>query len=139
MNNIGGSKQQEFLDDLRDHDETTADIVQRSMFTFDDFTKRIDPLSLQKIIKEVNAEDMVRALKMAEQKQPDVFDYFIGNMSKRAAEGMKEEIEAYGALRMKDAEESQQTIIRITRELAKAGQVEIMEAQEDDAAGAGML
>ena len=109
------------------------------MFTFDDFTKRIDALALQKIIKEVNAEDMVRALKMAEQKQPEVYEYFIDNMSKRAAEGMKEEIEGYGALRMKDAEESQQNIIRITRELAKAGQLEIMEVEADDGSGTGML
>lgn len=139
LNNISGSKQQEFLDNLRESDEATADVVQRSMFTFDDFTKRIDPLALQKIIKEVSAEDMVRALKMAEQKQPEVFEYFIDNMSKRAAEGMKEEIEGYGALRMKDAEESQQNIIRITRELAKAGQIDIMEVDADEEGSAGML
>ena len=138
LNNISGSKQQELLDSLRDTDEETADIVQRSMFTFDDFAKRIDPISLQKIIKEVTADDLTKALKMAEQKQPDVFDYFMTNMSKRAAEGMKEAIEGFGALRMKEAEAAQQNIIRITRELAKAGQVEIMEIEADDNS-AGMI
>ncbi|MEM6604038.1 MAG: FliG C-terminal domain-containing protein [Pseudomonadota bacterium] len=140
LNNIPGTKQQEFLDDLREQDESTAEVVQRSMFTFDDFTKRIDPLSLQKIIKEVNADDLVKGLKMAEQRQPDVYDYFLGNMSKRAAESMREEIESFGALRMKDAEMAQQEIIRITRELAKAGQIEIMEVQDDNAESqTGML
>lgn len=140
MNNIGGSKQQDFLDSLRDSDEGIADIVQRTMFTFTDFCKRIDPVSLQKIIKEITADDMVKALKMAEQKQPDVFEYFLSNMSKRAAEGMREAIETFGALRMKDAETSQQEIIRITRELAKSGQIEIMEIEGDDnAAAAGTL
>lgn len=142
LNNISGSKQQDFLDSLREADEDTADVVQRSMFTFDDFTKRIDPISLQKIIKEVPADDMIKALKMAEQRQPEIYEYFLNNMSKRAAESIKEAIESFGALRTKDAEAAQQEIIRITRELAKAGQVEIMEIEADDnsgGAGGGML
>lgn len=140
LNNISSDKQQSFMDGLRVHDENIAEIVQKTMFTFDDFVKRIDPLSMQKIIKEVSAEDMIRALKMAQQKQTEVYNYFIQNMSKRAAENIQEEIEAFGALRMKDAEASQQEIIRITRELAKAGQVEIMEVQEeDDTSAAGVL
>lgn len=132
LNNISGSKQQEFLDELRENDEEIADIVQRSMFTFDDFIKRISPMSLQKIIKEVSSETLVKALKMAQQKQPEVYAFFMSNMSKRAAEAMVEEIEMLGALRMKDAEMAQQEIITLTRELAKSGNIEIMEAEVDD-------
>lgn len=130
LNNIPGSKSQDFLDKLKEADEDTADIVQRTMFTFNDFARRIDPMALQKIIKEVSSETMIRALKMAEQKQPEVYHYFISNMSKRAAEAIVEEIEAYGALRLKDAEMAQQEIIQITRDLAKSGNIEIMDIEE---------
>jgi len=138
LNNIPGSKSQNFLDNLREVDEYTAEVIQRTMFTFEDFARRIDPVSLQKIIKEVPSETLIKALKMAEQKQPEVYNYFINNMSKRAAEGIKEEIEGFGALRLKDAEMAQQEIITLTRDLAKSGNVEIMEAEEsDDDAGGG--
>jgi flagellar motor switch protein FliG len=135
LNNIPGTKSQEFLDQLREVDEATADIVQRTMFTFEDFTRRIDPVSLQKVIKEVPSETLIKALKMAQQKQPDVYNYFINNMSKRAAEGIIEEIESYGALRLKDAEMAQQDIIVITRELAKSGNIEIMDIEEGSSDG----
>lgn len=137
LNNIPGTKSQDFLDELRDHDELTAEVVQRSMFTFQDFVKRIDPISLQKIIKEIPADSMIKALKMAEQKQPEVFDYFMNNMSKRAAETMREEIEGLGALRLKDAENAQQEIITVTRDLAKSGNIEIMDAEENSSDGGG--
>jgi flagellar motor switch protein FliG len=109
------------------------------MFTFEDFSKRIDPVGLQKIIKEINYEYLVKALKMAEQKQPDVYKYFINNMSKRAVESLLEDIESFGALRVKDAEAAQQEIIRITRELAKSGNIDIMEIEEGNAEGSSML
>ncbi|MFT6262723.1 MAG: flagellar motor switch protein FliG, partial [Dasania sp.] len=141
LNNIPGSKSQTFLDEIRSVDEATAETIQRTMFTFEDFSRRIDPISLQKIIKEITSDNLIMALKMAEQKQPDVYNYFIDNMSKRAAEGIKEEIEGFGALRLKDAEMAQQEIIRITRDLAKSGIVEIMDIEEGagDAGGASML
>lgn len=135
LNNIPGSKSQELLDNLRSVDEVTADIVQRTMFTFGDFSRRIAPLALQKIIKEAGVETIIKALKMAEQKQPEVYEYFMSNMSKRAAESIKDEIENYGVLRVKDAELAQQEIIKITRDLAKSGHIEILDIDEagDDA------
>lgn len=135
LNNIPGTKSQDFLDQLRDVDDNIAEVVQRTMFTFDDFAKRIDSVSLQKIIKEVPAETLIKALKMAQQKQPEVYNYFIGNMSKRAAEAIVEEVENYGSLRVKDAEMAQQDIINITRDLAKSGAIEIMEADEGGGEG----
>jgi flagellar motor switch protein FliG len=135
LNNIPGTKSQDFLDQLREIDEGTADIVQRTMFTFEDFTRRIDVMSLQKIIKEVPSETLVKALKMAQQKQPEVYNYFLNNMSKRAAEGFTEEIENYGSLRLKDAEMAQQDIINLTRDLAKSGNIEIMDIEEGSADG----
>jgi flagellar motor switch protein FliG len=135
LNNIPGTKSQDFLDQLREIDEGTADIVQRTMFTFEDFTRRIDVMSLQKIIKEVPSETLIKALKMAQQKQPEVYNYFLNNMSKRAAEGFTEEIENYGSLRLKDAEMAQQDIINLTRDLAKSGNIEIMDIEEGSADG----
>ncbi len=137
LNNIPGGKSQDFLEQLRDVDEETAEIVQRTMFTFEDFSRRIDPVSLQKIIKEVPSETLIKALKMAQQKQPEVYNYFVNNMSKRAAEGIKEEIESFGALRLKDAEVAQQDIINVTRDLAKSGNIEIMENEEGSGEGGG--
>lgn len=135
LNNIPGTKSQDFLEQLRDVDEAMADVVQRTMFTFEDFTRRIDIISLQKIIKEVPSETLIKALKMAQQRQPEVYSYFLSNMSKRAAEGIVEEIENFGALRLKDAEMAQQDIINVTRELAKSGNIEIMDIEEGGADG----
>jgi flagellar motor switch protein FliG len=131
MNSIPGTKAQSLVDYLREVDEYAGDVVQKSMFTFDDFPVRINPLDLQKVIKEVEGGVLVRALKMAKQKQPKTYDYFIGNMSKRAAEMIDEEIENYGPLRLKDAEQAQTDIIQITRDLARIGAIEISEADTD--------
>ncbi len=139
LNNIPGSKAGDILDNLRDADQEIADVIQRSMFTFEDFALRLDGLSIQKVIKEVPNETLVKALKMAQQKQPESYEFFLSNMSKRASEAIKEEIEGFGALRMRDAETAQQEVIQITRDLAKSGIIEILEADHGDQGGAGTL
>jgi len=100
--------------------ELAAQIRQR-MFIFDDLVL-IDDKGMQKVLRRVESKELAMALKAASE---DVKAKIFKNMSQRAGELVKEEMEALGAVRMRDVEQAQQTITRIIQELEEKGEVVI--------------
>jgi flagellar motor switch protein FliG len=100
--------------------ELAAQIRQR-MFIFDDLVL-IDDKGMQKVLRRVESKELAMALKAASE---GVKAKIFKNMSQRAGELVKEEMEALGAVRMKDVEQAQQTITKIIQELEEKGEVVI--------------
>jgi flagellar motor switch protein FliG len=69
---------------------------------------------------------------MAAQRQPQLVEFFMENMSKRAAEQLKEDIEALGAVRAKDAQKAQAEILRMIQELAREGKITLVGKGDED-------
>lgn len=120
------------LQTLQSHDRDLAAKVQKVLFTFADFGTRVGSVGLQTVIKNCERDTLILALTLAKHNAPDVLEYFFSNMSKRVAEQMREEMQAAGPVRMKDAEAAQQEIVRLAQALAKSGEIEIADADEDD-------
>ncbi|MGH6945505.1 MAG: flagellar motor switch protein FliG [Geminicoccaceae bacterium] len=115
---------------LQENSPEVAEAAKKFMFRFEDIPTKVTPPALQIIIRNCEKDTLVLALRLAQQHSPKIVEYFMANMSKRAAEQLREDIEALGAVRLKDAQGAQAEVIRVIQELARSG--EIVLAGQDD-------
>ncbi len=97
------------------------------MFVFEDLIQLPDNF-IQRVLKEVNSKDLVLAMRGANE---DVNTRIYKNMSKRAAEMIKEEMEIMGPVRLKEVEKAQQKVVTIIRKLDESGEIIISRGGED--------
>jgi flagellar motor switch protein FliG len=116
------------LEALEEQNPELADEVRRLMFLFEDIIQ-LDDRSVQQVLREVDAKDLAVALKgTGENVQAKIFQ----NMSSRAAENIKEDLEYMGPVRVSQVEEAQQKIVAVIRRLEDAGQIIIARGGDDD-------
>jgi flagellar motor switch protein FliG len=121
-----------FMRLLREETPEVAEAVEKNMFRFDDIRAKVKPAALQLVIRNCDQDTLVLALRLAAQRQPELADYFMENMSKRAAEQLREDIETLGAVRAKDAQRAQGRIVRLIQELAGKGEITLVGKSDDD-------
>jgi flagellar motor switch protein FliG len=132
LNEMSQSRAGAILQSLQEHDWDLAVKVQKKLFTFPDFCTRIGSAGLQTVIRNCERDTLILALTLAKRNAPDVMEYFFDNMSKRVAEQMREEMQDAGAIRVKHAEAAQQELVRLAQALAKSGEIDIIENDEED-------
>jgi flagellar motor switch protein FliG len=96
-----------------------AEKIRQKMFMFEDLFQ-IDDRGMQELLKEIDKEDLVLAMKGAGE---DLKAKIFKNMSERAAQNLKDDLEAKGPVRLSDVEKSQQTILKIAKRLEEEGRV----------------
>jgi flagellar motor switch protein FliG len=96
-----------------------ADEIRRLMFIFEDLLQ-VDDRSLMALLKEINSESLKVALKTASE---ELKEKIFKNMSERAAQLLKEDLEVMGPARLKDVEAAQQAIIQTAKKLESEGKV----------------
>jgi len=119
INMMGSAIETSVLDYIREADNDLAQKIMDNMFTFDDVVK-IDDKGIQALLKEVQSESLIIALKGA---TPELRDKVFRNMSSRAAETLKEDLESRGPVRVSDVESEQKELLKIVRRLADEGQI----------------
>jgi flagellar motor switch protein FliG len=97
------------------------------MFVFDDLIK-LDDRGMQELMKEISKEDLPLALRGA---NPNIKDKFFKNMSSRAAEMLKDDMESKGPVKITDVERSQQNILKVCRKLEEEGRIVVAGAGEE--------
>ncbi len=107
------------VDELRKVDEVTTAKLQDLMFTFTDMAG-VDDKGIQAVLREVDSARLVIALKGAD---AALADHFLKNMSSRAAEMLKDDMENRGPVRLSEVESAQKEVLVITRRLADAGTI----------------
>jgi len=127
LNGVGGKLEGEMLESIRESDETLAQAIQDQMFTFDDLIK-LDDRAIQTVLREVAGDSLVIALKGAGE---EIREKVLRNMSQRAAEGLREDLESRGPVRVSDVDAQQKEILRIIRRLADAGEIAMGAGAED--------
>lgn len=115
--NIGLSK--EILAGLEEKDAEVAHEVKRLMFLFEDIIN-IQDKDIQKILREVDRKDLATALKIADEK---LKEKIFSNMSERASELLKEEIQYLGMVKLKEVESVQAKIIDVVKNLEESGEI----------------
>ncbi|MFM9916707.1 MAG: flagellar motor switch protein FliG [Rhizobacter sp.] len=128
INMMGGSIETAVLDYIREADNELAQKIMDNMFTFDDLEK-LDDKAIQTLMKEVQSESLVIALKGA---TPEMREKIFRNMSTRAAETLREDLESRGPVRVSEVESEQKELLKIVRRLADEGQIQLSSGGDDD-------
>ena len=127
MNFFGGSNETAVLDAIREHDADLAQRIADQMFTFDDLN-RLDDRAIQLLLREIANESLIVALKGAD---AELRERIFRNMSQRAAETMREDLESKGPVRLSEVETEQKEILKTVRRLADEGQIVLGGGGED--------
>jgi flagellar motor switch protein FliG len=119
LNMLGSQVETSVLDFVREADNELAQKIMDNMFTFDDVEK-IDDKGIQALMKEVQSESLVIALKGA---TPGLREKIFRNMSSRAAETLREDLDSRGPVRLSEVEAEQKEMLKIVRRLVDEGQI----------------
>jgi flagellar motor switch protein FliG len=114
-------------ENLRKYDGDMAEKIMDEMFVFDNILE-IDDRGIQLLLREVQSDSLIVALKGA---NPDMREKIFKNMSQRAAEMMREDLESKGPVRLSEVEAQQKQILLIVRRLADEGQIMLGAKGED--------
>ncbi len=128
LNMLGSAVETSVLDFVREADADLAQKIMDNMFTFDDVEK-IDDKGIQALMKEVQSESLVIALKGA---TPTLREKIFRNMSTRAAETLREDLESRGPVRLSEVEAEQKEMLKIVRRLVDEGQIVLAGGGDDD-------
>ncbi|MFN5349150.1 MAG: flagellar motor switch protein FliG [Polaromonas sp.] len=119
INFMGGTMESSVMEAIREEDADLAQKILDTMFVFEDLLK-LDDKSIQLALREVAADKLVLALKGA---SPGLREKILGNLSARAAQSLREDLESLGPVRLSEVEAQQKEIIKTVRRLADEGQI----------------
>ena len=128
INLMGSSLETSVLDYIRESDADLAQKIMDNMFVFDDLEK-LDDKGFQALLKEVQTESLIIALKGA---TPEIREKVFKNMSSRAAETLREDLESRGPVKLSEVEGEQKEMLKIVRRLADEGQIALASGGDDE-------
>ncbi|HQQ36332.1 MAG TPA: FliG C-terminal domain-containing protein, partial [Rugosibacter sp.] len=128
LNFVGRTVETTIVDSVREYDPELAQKILDEMFIFENLLE-IDDRGIQLLLREVQSDALIIALKGA---SPDLRDKIFKNMSQRAAEMLKEDLESKGPVRLSEVESQQKEILKIAHRLAEEGQIQLGGSGGDD-------
>lgn len=127
LNAASRSTEKNIIGDLEDRQPTLAAEIKANLFTFDDITSLSD-MDVQKVLRTIANDVLELALKGA---GPDIKEFIFRNLSQRAADTIREDLEFMGPTRLANIEEAQQKIVAEIRRLDDTGEIYIQRGSED--------
>jgi len=121
LNRVKVSYSKEILNEMMNLDQDIASEIKRQMFLFEDLIG-IQDKDLQKVLREIDRKDLTLSLKITDEK---LKDKIFANMSERAAELLKEELEYMGMVKLKEVEAAQARIIDVVKSLEESGEISL--------------
>lgn len=128
LNRVDRSTERFIIESLTESNPELAEEVKNMMFVFEDIIT-LDDRAIQSVLKEVDIKELGLALKSVNN---EVRDKIFRNMSERAVNMLKEDMEFMGPVKMRSVEEAQQKIVSVIRRLEEAGEINIGRGGEDD-------
>ena len=129
IQSVDRGTEKNILDFLDETAPELSDEVRKGMFLFEDIGA-LDDRSIQRILRDIDSKDLTIALRGSSE---DLKDGVFRNMSSRAADILREEMEMSGPVRLRNVEEAQQRIVNIIRKLEEAEEIVVSRGSEDDA------
>jgi flagellar motor switch protein FliG len=128
INRVDRGTEKTIMEALEVQDPELAEEIKKLMFVFEDIVM-IDDRSVQRVLREVESQDLALALKGS---SSEVSQKIFNNMSSRAADMLREDIEFMGPVRLRDVEEAQQRIVNIIRRLEETGEIVVARGGGDE-------
>jgi flagellar motor switch protein FliG len=126
FNRLGGKASKSTLAYIEQIDENLANSIKEMMFTFEDIVK-LDNNGIREVLKNIDKKDLTMALKSA---TDALREKIFSNMSQKAADMLKEEIQFLGAVKVREVETAQRQVVDAIQKLAESGVIELGEAEE---------
>ncbi len=128
LNRVDRTTEKAIVESLEVDDPELAEEIKKLMFVFEDVVL-LDDRAMQIVLRQVDTKDLSLAMKATTE---DVTNKIFKNMSKRAAEMLKEELSYMGPVKIRDVEEAQMKVVNIIRSLEDKGEIVISRGQSDD-------
>jgi flagellar motor switch protein FliG len=126
LNQLEKEMSKNLLARMEERNAALSTAIRKKLFSFEDLN-RLQPLDLQRVLREIDSANLAVAMKSASE---PLREKIYSSISKRAAEGLKEEIEILGPVRLKDVETAQDGIIQVVRRLEEEGQITLSDGAE---------
>ena len=127
LNFMGNANEASVIENVKTYDNDLAQKILDQMFVFENLLD-IDDRGIQSLLKEIESESLIIALKGA---PPELRDKFLSNMSQRAADLLREDLESRGPVRVSEVETEQKKILQIVRRPSDAGEI-VISGKSDD-------
>jgi flagellar motor switch protein FliG len=127
MNSVGAEVENTVMETLRASDEDLTNRISELMFVFEDLAA-LDDRGMQRLIREISVDTLVIALKGVD---VSLQEKFFGNMSSRAADMLREDLEAKGPVKLAEVEAAQKEILATAKQLADEGELMIGKGGDD--------
>lgn len=128
LNEVDGNTEENVLSFIETEDNQLADMIRQKMFVFEDLIS-VDDKSFREILQNVENDIVVKALKTASE---EMKEKIFRNLSERASEMLREDLEVLGPVRLAEVEESQQKIIKVAKKLEADGRIVLAGKGKDD-------
>ncbi len=128
FNNFDRQTETRFLTALEEENRESAERIKTLMFTFDDLTK-LDAGSAQTLMRHVEKDKLAIALKGATE---PVRQFFLSNMSTRAAKMLQDDMQAMGPVRLRDVDDAQALLVNLAKDLAAKGEIVISKSRGEE-------
>ena len=132
LNSSPAATRDALLSGLEEQDETFAGQVRKAIFTFENIGDRVPPGDVPAIMREVDAETLATALAAASAGGLEkIVEFLLGNMSKRMAESLRDEMNEVGDQKPKAAEAAMNAVVAVIRRQADAGTITLITDEEE--------
>jgi len=128
LNAVDRATEEEVLSEIEEESQQMADDIRNLMFVFEDI-KALDDRSIRELLKDISNEELTKALKGA---SDDLKDKFLKNLSERAANMIREDLEIMGPVKLSEVEGAQQNIVKTVRRLESEGRIAISRGGGDE-------
>lgn len=128
FNNFDRQTETRFMTSLEEANREAAERIKTLMFTFDDLV-RLDTGSAQTLLRNVDKDKLAVALKGATE---TVRQFFLGNMSSRAAKMLVDDMQSMGPVRLRDVDEAQVMLVNMAKDLAAKGEIVISKTRDEE-------
>ena len=128
FNSFDRQTEARFITTLEEHNREDAERIKALMFTFEDLS-RLEASAIQTLLQKMEKKELALALKGA---NDAVKDFFFANMSARSAKLLRDDMDAMGAVRLKDVDDAQGRMVSTAKDLAARGEIIIMKTKSDD-------
>lgn len=129
MNNISSDVRDAFMEFLENKNAPLALEVQRTMFTFEDISTRLSSRDISSVLREMQEEELLKALKRGQAQESASVDFILSNLPKRLSERYREDLAAMQPVPIKEGEGAQIELAKIILDMSKRGTIQLLEIE----------
>ena len=136
LNFARAATRNDVLEGLFDEDQEFGEAVKKAIFTFADIRSRIDPRDVPRVLRDVDGDMLTKAMSAANfmEEESKSVEFILENMSQRLASSLREEMEDFGKVKEKDAEEAMNAVVSVIRDLQERGEIAVVVPEEEEEA-----